>query len=73
MQPFEFSLGMSGSEIIKKPDHESPALKRPFRRPETIPGKLLSSRARFRFVSGINRKPTLGLFLKCKLIGGQSI
>ncbi|MGD9560952.1 MAG: hypothetical protein AB7F88_01885, partial [Pyrinomonadaceae bacterium] len=31
------------------------------------------SRARFRFVSGINRKPVLGLSQKRKLIGGQTI
>ena len=74
MQPFEFSLGIKGSEITQKPDPErSGSAVTLFRHPETIPGKLLSSRARFRFVSGINRKSALGLFQKRKLIGGQTI
>ncbi|MGH8500419.1 MAG: hypothetical protein ACRERV_16660, partial [Methylococcales bacterium] len=74
MQPFEFSSGIKGSEIIKKPDRKSPAQTSDyFVTPETIPGKLLSSRARFRFVSGFNRKLTSGLNKKCKLIGGLTI
>lgn len=74
MQPFEFSLGIWGSEIIDEPDSpKSGSCKRPFRHPETIPGNLLSSRARFRFVSGIHRKLISGLCKKRKLIGGQTI
>lgn len=80
MQPFEFSLGIKGSEMIessetnKKPDSTKPgSCNRPFRRPKTIPGGLLSSRARFRFVFGIDRKPIVGLSINCKPIGGQTI
>lgn len=74
MQPCEFSLGIKGSEMIESRTRQKPGShQRPFRRPETIPGKLLSSRARFRFVSGINRKPALGLSLKRKPIGGLTI
>jgi len=70
MQPFEFSLGIEGSEMIQKAGPERPAHNESIRRPETIPGKLLESLARFRFVSGIDRKPALGLFQKGKPIGG---
>lgn len=70
MQAFEFSLGIEGSEMIKKSRPERPAHNESLRHPETIPGELLSSRARVRFVSGIDRKPALGLFPKRKLIGG---
>jgi hypothetical protein len=73
MQPFEFSLGIWGSEITQKPDPEKSGSATLLRRPETIPGKLLSSRARFRFVSGIHRKPISGLCRNRKLIGGQTI
>ena len=73
MQPLEFSLGIKDSEMIESRTRKSGSHQRPFRRPETIPGKLLSSRARFRFVSGINRKPALGLSLKRKPIGGLTI
>lgn len=73
MQSFEFSLGILGSRIIESRTQKSGSRLPTFRRPETIPRKLLSSRARVRFASGINRKPTLGLSLKCKLIGGQTI
>lgn len=73
MQTFEFSLGMWGSEMIQKAGPERPAHNESLRRPETIPGRLLSSRAGFRFVSGINRKPISGLCKKRKLIGGQTI
>jgi hypothetical protein len=70
MQPFEFSLGIEGSEMIQKAGPERPAHNESIRRPETIPGKLLESLARVSFVSGIDRKPALGLFQKGKPIGG---
>lgn len=73
MQTFEFSLGIWGSEMIESRTRQSGSRERPFRRPETIPGRLLSSRAGFRFVSGINRKLISGLCNKRKLIGGQTI
>lgn len=73
MRASEFSLGIKGPEITQKAGPESPAHVTLFRHPETIPGELLESLARFRFVSGINRKPVLGLFQKCKLIGGLTI
>lgn len=74
MQPFEFSLGIWGSEMIEsRTPTGSGSRTRPFRRPETIPGRLLSSRAGFRFVSGIHRKLISGLCNKRKLIGGQTI
>ena len=80
MQPFEFSLGIGGSEIIQEPVTQCPALKcelsRKYelsRRPETIPGQLLSSSASFRFVSGIKCKPISGLGTICKPIGGLTI
>ena len=74
MQPFEFSLGIKGLRNERRAGSENPTLTSDyFVTPETIPGRLLSSRARFRFVSHINRKPALGLSLKRKPIGGLTI
>ena len=70
MQQFEFFLGIRGSEAIQKAEPYGPASGELLRHPEIIPGELLSSSARFRFISHVNCKPHSGLNLNCKLIGG---
>ena len=70
MQQFEFFLGIRGSEAIQKAEPYGPASGELLRHPEIIPGRLLSSRACFRFISMGHCKPHSGLKMNCKSIGG---
>lgn len=71
MPQHKFFLGMAGSDVIgKSRTQKDPARMTLHHHPEIIPGKLLSSRARVRVISGLKCKPTLGLILKCKSMQG---
>ena len=71
MPQHKFFLGMVVSDVIGKSRTQTgPARMTLHRHPEIIPGKLLSSRARVRFISDFQCKSTLGLILKCKSMQG---